>query len=91
MELKSKMVNLINKIKSDKVILAGGADGECLEDVYQAFLAFGLNVRINRKYTYSAKTSKEDSVEETEGEWKKSIFEGNVIKYSEFINGTKIL
>lgn len=38
----------------------------CLSSI----LAFGLNVRINRKYTYSAKTSKEDSVEETEGEWK---------------------
>lgn len=85
-----EIVDLINKIKGDKVILAGGADGECLEDVYQAFLAFGLNARINRKYTYSAKTSKNDSVEETEGKWKKSVFEGNIIKYSDFINGKKI-
>ena len=85
-----EIVDLINDVKGDKVILVGGADGECLEDVYQAFLAFGLDVRINRKYTYSAKTSQEDSIEETDGEWKKSVFEGKVIKYSEFINDKKI-
>lgn len=59
-----EIVELISKLKDKKVILAGGADGECLEDVYQAFLAFGLKVHINKKYTYSAKTSQEDSVEE---------------------------
>lgn len=59
-----EVTKLIHELKGRKVILAGGADGECLEDIYQAFLAFGLDVHINKKYTYSAKTSQEDSVEE---------------------------
>ena len=59
-----EIVDLISKLKGNKVILAGGADGECLEDVYQTFLAFGLKTHINKKYTYSAKTTEEDSVEE---------------------------
>ena len=82
-----EIVDLINELKGDKVILVGGADGECLEDVYQAFLAFGLNTKINRRYTYSAKTSNEDSVDETEGEWKKSVFEGKILKFNDFKNG----
>lgn len=61
-----EIVELISKLKGNKVILAGGADGECLEDVYQTFVAFGLNVHINKKYTYSAKTSEEDSIEEVQ-------------------------
>lgn len=61
-----EIVDLISKIKGDKVILVGGADGECLEDVYQTFKAFGIKVHINKKYTYSAKTSDEDSIEEVE-------------------------
>ena len=81
---------MINEIKDDKVILAGGADGECLEDVYQAFLAFDIDAEINDKYTYSAKTSQEDSIEETEGDWKKSVFEGKILKFNDFINGKKI-
>lgn len=85
-----EIVELINEIKDDKVILAGGADGECLEDVYQAFLAFDIDVEINDKYTYSAKTSQEDSVEDTEGEWKKSVFEGKILKFNDFINGKRI-
>jgi len=59
-----EIAKLIHELKGRKIILAGGADGECLEDIYQAFLAFGLNVHINKKYTYSAKTSQEDSVQE---------------------------
>jgi len=59
-----EIVKLIKELKGRKVILAGGADGECLEDIYQAFLAFGLNTHINKKYTYNAKTTQEDSVEE---------------------------
>jgi hypothetical protein len=59
-----EIVDLIQKLKDDKVILVGGADNECLEDVYQAFKAFGLNVHINKKYVYSAKTTQNDSIED---------------------------
>lgn len=70
-----EIVKLILTIKDDEVILAGGADGECLEDVYQAFLAFGLNVKINKKYTYDAKTSQDDSI----------LDENKVLKFNEFV------
>ena len=60
------IVQLILELKNDEVILVGGADNECLEDVYVAFKSFGVNVRINDKYVYSAKTSNNDSVHETQ-------------------------
>ena len=59
-----EIVELIEKLKKDQVILAGGADNECLEDVYQAFKTFGLNVHINKKYVYSAKTDQNDSIDD---------------------------
>jgi hypothetical protein len=59
-----EIVELISKLKDKKVILTGGADNECLEDVYQAFLAFGLDVEFNKKYVYSAKTDNDDSIED---------------------------
>lgn len=60
-----EIVDLIEEIKDYKIILVGGADNECLEDVYQAFKAFGLNVHINKKYVYSAKTSNKNSINDT--------------------------
>ena len=60
-----EIVKLINEIKGNKITLVGGADNECLEDVYQAFLSFGLDATINRKYVYDAKTTQQDSVKES--------------------------
>ena len=45
-----EMVELIQKLKDDQVTLVGGADQECLEDVFVAFKSFGVNVQINDKY-----------------------------------------
>jgi hypothetical protein len=59
-----EITDLINSIKTDNVILAGGASQECIFDVYVAFKAFGVNVEINEKYTYSAKTSNKNSVKD---------------------------
>lgn len=38
-----------------KVMLVGGAAGECLEDVFQAARAFGCDAEIYEQLTYSAK------------------------------------
>jgi hypothetical protein len=46
------------KDSGKEVILAGGSCGECLEDLNIAALAVGVNVKINYKYTYSARGSK---------------------------------
>jgi len=88
-----EIVDLISKLKDKKVILAGGADGECLEDVYQAFLSFGLKVHINKKYTYSAKTSDDDSVEESIllEEKDEYPFQKIVIKIESVDDGIKII
>lgn len=74
-----EIVQLIQKLKNDQVILTGGADNECLEDVYQAFKAFGLNVHINKKYVYSAKTDQNDSVEDKVNESFKNKYNHDVI------------
>lgn len=57
-----EIVELISKIKNETVILVGGATDECLEDIYQTFLAFGINVQINKKYTFNAKTTSNDTI-----------------------------
>lgn len=85
-----EIIDLIKNIKGDKVILAGGADGECLEDVYQAFLAFGLKAHINKKYTYSAKTSDDDSIQDVKESkvpiypHEKLIFKVNSVEEKDF-------
>lgn len=84
-----EIFDLIEDTKEHEIILAGGALGECIEDVYQAFLAFGANAKINNKYTYSAKTTEDDSIENTQGEWKKSVFEGKILRFNEFKIGKK--
>lgn len=57
-----ELVDLVEDLQNDKVILVGGADNECLEDIYQMFIAFDVNVKINNKYVYSAKTNSKNSI-----------------------------
>lgn len=51
-----ELVDLFQKLKGKKVILVGGADSECLEDVYIALQSFGVNPIKNHQYIYSAET-----------------------------------
>jgi len=53
-ECPKKLWDLINKFKSKKVILVGGADNECLEDIYVLCEAIGVNIKRNWKYIWSA-------------------------------------
>jgi len=76
-----EITDLIEELKDDEVVLVGGADGECLEDVKVAFEAFGLNYRINKKYVYSAKTDKNDTIKDNISEAKKQKFEYDEICY----------
>jgi hypothetical protein len=46
--------------------------------VFVAFKAFGVNVRINDKYVYSAKTTNKDS-----------IHESKILKFKDFIKNIK--
>lgn len=52
-----ELYNLYLKLKGKTVIIVGGADSECLEDVYISMKSFGINPIYNHDYIYSAKTS----------------------------------
>jgi hypothetical protein len=60
-----EITNMLLEIKNDNITLVGGADGECLEDVKVAMESFDLDVTMNDKYIYSAKTSNDDSIKES--------------------------
>lgn len=40
-----------------QIILVGGAENECLQDIYVTMLAMGVNVKYEQKYVYSKKGS----------------------------------
>lgn len=52
-----KMAELFKNLKGKSVVLVGGANGECLKDVYEAMEAFGIKPQYNKSYIYSAKTN----------------------------------
>lgn len=52
-----ELYNLYLKLKGKTVILIGGADDECLEDVYISMKSFGVNPIYNHDYIYSAQTN----------------------------------
>lgn len=51
------LYNLYLKLKGKTVIIVGGADDECLEDIYVSMKSFGVNPVYNHEYIYSAKTN----------------------------------
>lgn len=50
------LLQLFNKLRTRVVYMVGGADGECLTDVYVAAKACGVNVVFAKEYVYSAKS-----------------------------------
>jgi hypothetical protein len=52
----NELVELFQKLRGKKIIICGGADGECLEDVFIAAKSFNVNPIYNHKYIYSAET-----------------------------------
>lgn len=69
-----EIFDMIDEIRGDEIVLVGGADGECLEDVKVAIESFGMSVTMNDKYIYSAKTTEEDSIKERK-----------VVRFNQFI------
>lgn len=57
-----KMYNLFNKLRNKSVIIVGGADNECLEDIYISAKSFGIEPIYNHEYIYSAETSNKQKV-----------------------------
>ncbi len=50
----SKLLNLYNELKGKKVILIGGANFECLTDIFISLESFGVNPIYDYKYIYDA-------------------------------------
>jgi len=57
-----EMSDLFKTLKGRQVTVVGGADTECLKDVFEALESFGASPTYNRKYIYSAKTTQNDKV-----------------------------
>lgn len=51
------LYNLYLKLKGKNVIICGGADEECLSDLYISMKSFGINPIYNYDYIYSAQTN----------------------------------
>ena len=49
-----KLYNIFTKLKGKEVIVVGGSDNECLEDIFITADIFGVVVKRNHKYIYSA-------------------------------------
>ncbi len=47
----------MQKLKGMRVVLVGGADQECLKDLYVAMKAFGVKPMYNHDFIYSAQTN----------------------------------
>lgn len=54
--INEELVELFQKLRGKKVVLVGGADSECLLDVYTALKSFNVNPIYNHQYIYSAET-----------------------------------
>ncbi len=53
----SNMYKIFKKLKGKKIVLVGGADDECIRDIYISAKAFGMIPVYNHEYIYSAKTN----------------------------------
>ena len=51
-----ELVDLFQKLRGKKVILVGGADQECLTDIYTALKSFNVTPVYNHQYIYSVET-----------------------------------
>lgn len=53
----SDLYRTFKKLKNKSIVIVGGADNECLEDIYIASKAFGIYPIYNHEYVYSAETN----------------------------------
>lgn len=56
--LNEELVDLFKKLRNKKVIVCGGADSECLDDIYISLKSFNVNAVKNHQYIYSVDTGK---------------------------------
>lgn len=49
-----KLLNLFDNLKGKDIVMVGGSSGECLTDILISAKSLGLNIKINKKFIYSA-------------------------------------
>jgi len=52
--LSKKLYDLLSSLKGRMVTIVGGADSECLEDIYTAATSLGVEIKRDWKYIYTA-------------------------------------
>ncbi len=52
--ISKKLYDLLLSLKGERVIIVGGADSECLEDIVTAAESIGVKIKRDHKYIYSA-------------------------------------
>lgn len=52
--LSKKLYDVLKSLNGQEVTIVGGADSECLQDIYIAAKSLGVNIKRNWKYIYSA-------------------------------------
>ena len=52
--LSKKLYDLLFSLQGKSVTIVGGADGECLEDIFIAATSIGVNIKRNWKYIWTA-------------------------------------
>jgi hypothetical protein len=52
--LSKKLYDLLLSLRDKMVTIVGGADGECLEDIYTAAVSIGVKIKRDYKYIYTA-------------------------------------
>jgi len=63
--INKELANFFKSLKGQDIIIVGGADGECLEDVIVAMKSFGVRPTPNYTYIYSADTSNKQKFRKT--------------------------
>ena len=52
--LSKKLYEILSGLKNKEVVLVGGADNECLEDIYISAISIGVNIKRNWKYIWTS-------------------------------------
>ena len=60
--INKEMCKLFKSLKGKRVVVLGGADFECLKDIYEGLESFGVIPMYNHDYIYSAETSNQQTV-----------------------------
>jgi hypothetical protein len=53
-QVPKKLFNLFKKLEGKEVMIVGGADSECLSDVYTAAESMGVKIKRDWKFIYTA-------------------------------------